>query len=104
MFGKISDLISGKGLETPEHHIARLTRLAQEEEQKTKALQAKLEEQRMISSLQSKVLGERDAQQKIYGQMGEDTPQVQKSKRMRKYIFGAIAVIVIIFLLKACIK
>ena len=104
MFGKISDLISGKGLETPEQHIARLTRLAQEEEQKTKALQAKLEEQRMISSLQNKVLGERDAQQKIYGQMGEDTPQVQKSKRMRKYIFGAIAVIIIIFLLKACIK
>ena len=104
MFGKLSDFISGKGSETPEQHIARLTRLAQEEEQRTKALQAKLEEQRMILSLQSKVLGERDAQQKIYGQMGEDTPQVQKSKRMRKYIFGAIAVIVIIFLLKACIK
>ena len=104
MFGKISDLISGKGPETPEQHIARLTRLAEEEEQKTKALQMKLEEQRMISSLQSKVLGERDAQQKLYGQMGEDTPQVQKSKRMRLYIFGGIALVIMFILLKACIK
>lgn len=104
MFGKLWNYIIDKPVETPEQHIARLTRLAQEEEQKTKALQTKLEEQRMISSLQSKVLGERDAQQKIYGQMGEDTPQVRKSKRVRKYIFGAIAVIVIFFLLKACIK
>jgi len=104
MFGKLGDFISGKGSETPEQHIARLTRLAQEEEQKTKSLQEKLDEQRMISSLQDKVLGERDAQQKIYGQMGVDTPQVQKSKRMRLYIFGGIALVIMFILLKACIK
>ena len=68
MFGKLSDFISGKGPETAEQHIARLTRLAQEEEQRTKVLQAKLEEQRMISKLQDKVLSERDVQQKMYGQ------------------------------------
>ena len=104
MFGKLSDFISGKGPETAEQHIARLTRLAQEEEQRTKVLQAKLEEQRMISKLQDKVLSERDVQQKMYGQMGVDNPQVQKSKKMRTYVIGGIALIVIIFLLKACIK
>jgi hypothetical protein len=104
MFGKLGDFISGKGSETPEQHIARLTRLAQEEEQRTKDLQTKLEEQKLISNLQKKVLDERAAQQKAYGQMGVDSPQVQKSKRVRRYIFGGVALFIIFILLKACIK
>ena len=100
----ISNLISGKKPETPEEHIARLTKVAQDEEQTTKTLREKVEEQKMIDSLQKKVLAERKEQLKLYSEMGADNPQVQKSKRIRMYVFIGIAIIFVLVIAKSCFK
>ena len=104
MFGKLFDFISGKKPEPPEEHIARLTRLAQEEEQKTLALKKKQDDLKMINDLQKKVLSERKTQTDIYAQMGMDSPQVQKSKRTRMIIWAVIGFIIILIVAKSCFK
>ena len=100
----VTNLISGKKPETPEEHIARLAKLAEQEEQTTKTLREKLEEQKMIDSLQKKVLDERKEQLKLYGQMGTDNPQVQKSKRIRMYVILGIAIVFLLVIAKSCFK
>jgi hypothetical protein len=98
------DWITGKKPETPSERIVRLTNMAQTEEQRTKKLQEKLEEKRMITGLQDKILSERGAQQKLYEDLGVDSPQVQKQKRIRMLVILGIALIFIVVIARSCFK
>jgi len=98
------DRIAGKKAETPSERIVRLTNMAQTEEQRTKKLQEKLVEQRMISSLQAKVLSERSAQSKLYEDLGVLSPQAQRQKTTRMWIILGIAIIFVLVIAKSCFK
>ena len=100
----ITNLISGKKPETPEEHIARLEALAKLEEAQTAVLAKKVAKAQKIKELQEKVIAERKAQIGMYTVLGADTPQVQKSKRMRMYIFVGVALVVILIIAKSCFK
>ena len=104
MFGRVLDIVTGKKPETPSERIVRLTNMAQTEEQRTKKLQEKLVEQRMISSLQSKVLSEQKTQQKLYEDLGVLSPQAQRQKTTRMWIILGIAIIFVLVIAKSCFK
>ena len=98
----IGSLLGTKKTESLEEHIMRLKELVDIEERTTKALEVKLQQQREINELQGKVLKERGAQTTIYRNLGTPTPQVQKQKQLRMWIFGIIGVIVIFLVAKSC--
>lgn len=106
MFEQFGSIVGGvlgtKKTESPEEHIARLKKLADVEERKTKALEVRLMQQHEINELKSKILKERSVQSDIYRDLGAPTPQVQKQKQLRVWIFGGIAIIVIFLVAKSC--
>ena len=100
----ITNLILGKKAETPEEHLVRLEALVRLEEAQTAVLAKKIEGAQKIKELQSKILDERKAQVSLYATLGADTPQVQKSKRIRMYVGLAIALVIVLIIAKSCIK
>ena len=108
MFEQLSDFINKllglKKNESPEARIVRLKSLVKTEVVRTKALQEKVRIRKETEELQKKIIEERQTQERLYSDLGTDSPQVRKQKNTRMLVILGIALIFLLVIAKSCFK
>ena len=101
----LNDIINkllGKRPEALEDRVTRLEELDKEEKTRTQVLQDRVNTRRRSEELKKSILSEREKQDRLYGDLGTDSPRVKKQKQTRMWIYLGIAIVVIFIITKGC--